>query len=86
MIYQYLQMSLSVFKTLWSDKYFTFQLQQDLKPQLEVWSVYYYISSLIASRGGGEGEKASGTHCLHMHLIATEFGGDHVRTCTYVYC
>ena len=26
-----------------------------------------------------------GKHCLHMWLIATEFHGNHVCTCTYVY-
>ena len=41
--------------------------------------------SLIPRRGGGEGERAPGTHCLRMHLIATEFHGDRVHTCTYLY-
>ena len=35
--------------------------------------------SLVPRRGGG-GERAPGTHCLRMRLIATEFRGDRVRT------
>ena len=32
--------------------------------------------------GAEEGEKrAPGTHCLHMRLITTEFGGDCVHMC-----
>ena len=31
------------------------------------------------------GERAPGTHCLGMCLIATEFHGDCVRTCTCTY-
>ena len=42
-------------------------------------------SSLVPRSGEGGGERAPGTHCLWMHLIATEFRGDHVRMCTYVY-
>ena len=41
--------------------------------------------SLIPRRGG-EGERVPGTHCLCMCLIATEFRGDRVCMCTYVYC
>ena len=41
--------------------------------------------SLVPRRGGGGGERAPGTHCLRMRLIATEFHGDHVCTCMYVY-
>ena len=47
-----------------------------------------YITSLTASlvpRRGGGGERAPGTHCLRMRLIATEFRGDRVHTYTYVY-
>ena len=43
------------------------------------------VASSLIPRHGGEGERAPGTHCLHMRLIATEFRGDHVRTYTYVY-
>ena len=39
----------------------------------------------LVPRCGGEGERAPGTHCLRMCLIATEFLGDRVCTCTYVY-
>ena len=36
--------------------------------------------------GAVEGEeRAPGTHCLCMRLIATEFRGDRVRMCKYVY-
>ena len=41
--------------------------------------------SLVPRCGGGGGERAPGTHCLHMHLITTEFCGDRVRASTYVY-
>ena len=40
--------------------------------------------SLVPRRGGG-GERAPGTHCLRMRLIATEFRGSRVRTYTCVY-
>ena len=36
--------------------------------------------SLVPRRGGGGGERAPGTHCLRMRLIATEFRCDRVRT------
>ena len=42
--------------------------------------------SLVPRRRGGEEERASGTHCLRMHLIATKFCGDCIRTWMYVYC
>ena len=42
-----------------------------------------YVASLIP-RCGGE-ETAPGTHCLCMHLIPTEFRGDCVCMCMYVY-
>ena len=42
------------------------------------------MASLVPRRGGG-GERAPGTHCLRMRLIATEFHGDCVRTCMYIY-
>ena len=32
--------------------------------------------SLVPRHGGGGGERAPGTHCFHMPLIATEFRGD----------
>ena len=34
--------------------------------------------SLVPRCGGGGGERAPGTHCLRMRLIATEFRGDRV--------
>ena len=37
------------------------------------------LNSLVPRRGGG-GERAPGTHCSRMRLIATEFRGD--RVCT----
>ena len=42
------------------------------------------VSRLILASfpGAEEGEeRASGTHCLCMRLIATEFRGNRVRTC-----
>ena len=38
--------------------------------------------SLVSRRGGGRGERAPGTHDLHMRLIITEFHGDHVHMYT----
>ena len=43
-----------------------------------------YSSSPVPRRRGG-GERVPGTHCLRMRLIATEFRGDRVDMCTYVY-
>ena len=40
------------------------------------------VPSLASFPGAKEGEeRAPGTHCLRMRLIATEFRGDRVRTC-----
>ena len=44
-----------------------------------------WFISLVLRCGGGGGERAPGTHCLRMRLIATEFRGDSVRTCMYIY-
>ena len=44
-----------------------------------------YAHSLVPRHRRGGGERVPGTHCLCMHLIAMEFRGDHVHTCTYVY-
>ena len=41
-------------------------------------------ASLIPRQAGGGGERALGTHCLHMRLIATKFRGDRVRMRIYV--
>ena len=43
-----------------------------------------WADATLASFPGAEegGERAAGTHCLRMRLIATEFRGDRVRTCT----
>ena len=43
------------------------------------------VGSLVPRHGGGGGERVPGIHCLCMCLIAMEFRGDRVRTCTYVY-
>jgi len=43
------------------------------------------MTSLIPRHEGGGGERGPGTHCLYMCLIPTEFRGDRVRTCTYIY-
>ena len=43
-----------------------------------------YSSSLVPRRGEGR-ERVPGTHCLCIRLIATEFRGDRVCMCTYVY-
>ena len=46
----------------------------------------HYCLTLASFPGAeGSGERAPGTHCLRMRLIATEFRGDRVRTYTYVY-
>ena len=40
------------------------------------------VCVLASFPGAEEGEeRAPGTHCLRMRLIATEFRGDRVRTC-----
>ena len=39
----------------------------------------------VLRHGGGGGERAPGTHCLCMRLIAMEFRGNCVRMCTYIY-
>ena len=42
------------------------------------------FASLVPRPGGG-GERVPGTHCLRMRLITTNFRGNRVRMCTYVY-
>ena len=57
-----------------------------LDPYIINWLRNYLANRRLASFPGpkGGGERAPGTHCLRMRLIATEFRGDSACTCTYV--